>query len=103
MPAGIWLIDNSESQAFQGLGFDHAQHRQAGQGGGHAGPRCAAPAGGGDDLTLDPLRLGRLGEGVHALRRPVRGDHLLDIADVKHIEHLGGLDHGAPVGLLLAP
>ena len=82
----------------QGLRFHrHAEHRQAGQRGSHAGQMRRA-AGAGND-HLEAFRFRTFGEGIKTLGRAMRGNDAGVVADAERIERFGGMLHGLPVGL----
>ena len=73
-PAGICTIDSSESMPFERFRLHrHAQHRQRGLRGRHAGQMRRAAGAGDDDLEAARARAGGVFE--QQVRRAMRGDH----------------------------
>ena len=84
--------------AAEGLGLHrHAEDRQGGHRGDHAG-QVRGAAGAGDD-HLEAVGLGAPGKFVQALGRAVGGDDARLVLDLERVERFGGMAHGRPVGL----
>ena len=75
----------------------NAEHRQGGEGRGHAGQVRRAARAGDDDL--EPLGLRALGEGDEPVGRAMGGDDPGVVADPERFERLGGAAHHRPVRL----